>query len=79
MVKIILIILNRLINNEHLVTKLAESYPMRRAAQFLVYFYNKNKISAIDFKNLAKLEGSKWTEKLKKIYEDLESQNKKLK
>lgn len=65
-------------NNEQLVQKLADSYPMRRAAQLLVYFYNRNKETALEFKNLHQLQGLNLKEKLKKIYEELENQKKKL-
>ncbi|KAK6620585.1 hypothetical protein RUM43_010877 [Polyplax serrata] len=63
---------------KQLVQKLADSYPMRRAAQLLVYFYNRNKETALEFKNLHQLQGLNLKEKLKKIYDELENQKKKL-
>ena len=76
--RLILIILNNLMNNEQLVRKLADSYPMRRAAQLLVYFYHKNKETALEFKNLKQLNGLNLVQKLEKIYKELENKKKKL-
>lgn len=36
-------IMNYLVNNHQLIDKLADSYPMRRAAQWVVYLTNKTK------------------------------------
>lgn len=79
MQRIIYLILHNLINNEALIRKLSQSYPMRRAAQFLVYLHHKKQCAALEFKKLNELNGIKLSEKLKKIYEELEKQNKNLK
>lgn len=48
------IILRYLANNEQLIQRLAESYPMRRAAQLLVNAYYRSRLVAQD-KKLAEM------------------------
>jgi len=48
-----------LMNREHLVEKLAESYPMRRAAQWAAYFFLKGR--AMGEERLEKWRDSKLT------------------
>lgn len=45
---VIRFLLRYLSNNEHLVQKLSESYPMRRAAQLMVAAYYRTKVIADD-------------------------------
>lgn len=80
-------IIRYLANNEQLINRLAESYPIRRAAKLVVYFVNRTKgvvhseiesgklrdINLANMKNLA----SKLENYLKEIKEDLEKQSKK--
>ncbi|CAH1776178.1 unnamed protein product [Owenia fusiformis] len=40
-----------LVNNEQLIQKLAESYPIRRAAQLTAYFYHRSKSIGNDLKD----------------------------
>lgn len=74
-------IIRYLVNNEQLINKLAESYPVRTAARLAVYLFTRTKsvvnkeiqygklkdISLSDMKNLA----SKLENTLKTIKEDL--------
>lgn len=66
--------------SEKLVDKLAESWPMRRAAQHVVYFFNKSK-SIVDKQNISPEEikkiSSDVVEKLKNIRDELEKKAKK--
>lgn len=80
-------IIRYLANNEQLVNRLADSYPVRKAAKFVVYFFTRTKslveselatgkykdINLSNMRNLAeKLETS-----LKQIKENLEKQTRK--
>lgn len=80
-------IIRYLANNEQLVNRLANSYPVRKAAKFVVYFFTRTKslveselatgkykdINLSNMRNLAeKLETS-----LKQIKENLEKQARK--
>ena len=72
---------HRLINNPQLVNRLAESYPIRRAAQLVVYAYTAgfqgiaDKITPARLRSLArKLQGE-----LEKAKKELEEANEKLK
>lgn len=80
-------IIRYLANNEQLVNRLADSYPVRKAAKFVVYFFTRTKslveselatgkykdINLSNMRNLAeKLETS-----LKQIKENLEKQARK--
>lgn len=69
-------ILRQLINNEQLVRKLADSYPIRRAAQLTAYFIHKGKevghdsvekIKESDTFNRMQQEGQATFEKGKKV------------
>ena len=66
-------ILNYLANNPQLINKLADSYPMRRVARWVVYAFHKGKAIAEkrDF-NESNIENS-----LKKLKEKLEKELKK--
>lgn len=80
-------LLRYLANNEQLVNKLADSYPIRRAARFFIKFITQTKsvvdsevasgrlkdINLSHMKNLA----AKLENQLKQIKEDLEKQVKK--
>lgn len=74
----------RFLLNDKVIDRLADSYPIRRAAQWVVYFFNKTKAinpqenlfnpkNQETFKNLSE----KLEQKLKKVKEDLEKQSKK--
>lgn len=80
-------ILRYLANNEQLVNKLADSYPIRRAAKFVVYFFNRSKsivdseissgkLKDINLSNMRNL-AERLENQLKQIKEDLEKQAKK--
>lgn len=45
-------IIQRFLLNDKLIDKLADSYPIRRAAQWVVYFVNKNRLKGIDSDDL---------------------------
>lgn len=68
--------------NDRVIDKLADSYPIRRAAQWVVYFFNKTKaISPQQTLSSKKQEAlknlsEKLEDKLKKIKEDLEKKAK---
>jgi len=80
-------LLRYLANNEQLVNRLADSYPIRRAARFVVYFITRTKsvvdseissgklkdINLTNMRNLA----ARLENQLKQIKEDLEKQVKK--
>lgn len=80
-------IIRYLANNEQLINKLADSYPIRRAARFVVFFINrtnsvvKSEIESGKFKdiNLTKMKNlaSRLDNYLKQIKDDLERQAKK--
>lgn len=40
--RILLNFINRFANSEQMINKLAESYPIRRSAQFIAYFYHRS-------------------------------------
>lgn len=75
--------ITRFLLNERVVDKLAESYPIRRAAQWVVYFINKTKAVEGDklfnlknqeaFKSL----GQRLEASLKKVKKNLEEKAKK--
>lgn len=74
--------MNYLVNNHQLIDKLADSYPIRRAAQWVVYFTNKSKqltqdsmkesLSETSVKNL----GDKLEAYLKNVRDQLEKKSK---
>lgn len=64
-------------NNEQLVNRLAESYPIRQAARMLVYFFNRTKAISEDV-GLKKLDETKLIETLKKIRDELEKKSKQM-
>lgn len=72
---------HRLINNPHLINKLADSYPIRRAAQLVVYAYITGfrgvvgKITPERLQSLAR----KWQIELEQVKKQLEEANEKLK
>lgn len=70
-----------LANNEHLVQRLAESYPVRRAAQLAVsiFYRGKEKLHDIDPKKVNRLVTflSKFRQNLKEGIEDAKRQLKK--
>jgi hypothetical protein len=66
-------ILRYLANNQQLVDKLADSYPMRRAAQWVLYLYSRSK--AITEKR--NLNTDSIEDSLKKLKEKLENELKK--
>jgi hypothetical protein len=71
-----------LINNQQLIDKLADSYPIRRAAQWVVYFTNKSKQLTEDTikENLSKQNVDKLGEKLEAYLKNIRDQlEKKLK
>lgn len=80
-------ILRYLIHNEQLINRLAESYPVRRAARFIVYFFTRSrsivekKIEPSKFReiNLDQIKefGKKIEDNLKRVRDDLEKQAKK--
>jgi len=41
-------LLNRILNNPYLIEKLAESYPIRRAAQITAYTIQRSKLAAAE-------------------------------
>nr|XP_027201254.1 uncharacterized protein LOC113795226 [Dermatophagoides pteronyssinus] len=41
--RIIFNFLSRFANSEHMIQKLSESYPIRRSAQIMAYFYHRTK------------------------------------
>jgi len=66
-----------LMNNTQMIEKMANSYPIRRAAQLTVYLFHRSKAAledkrAIEFKNKIteqmKLTGENPTEKLKSLH-----------
>lgn len=70
---IIKLIERYLLNNQQLIDKVAESYPMRRAAQWVVYLFTKTKsITAERNLNKESVENS-----LKRLKEKLENELKK--
>lgn len=81
------LILRYLIHNEQLINRLAESYPVQRAARLIVYFYTRsrsivenkidpNKIREINLGQVKEF-GKKLEENLKRIRDDLEKQARK--
>ncbi|XP_046680499.1 protein NCBP2AS2 homolog [Homalodisca vitripennis] len=80
-------ILRYLANNEQVVNRLAESYPIRRAARFVVYLFNRSKsiveseiasgkLNDVNLSNMRNL-AARLENHLKQIKEDLEKQAKK--
>lgn len=69
--------------NERVIDKLAESYPIRRTAQWVVYFINKTRaVEGDKFPNLKnqaafKRLGQQLEARLKKVKENLEEKSKK--
>lgn len=80
-------IIRYLANNEQLVNRLADSYPVRKAARFVVYFFTRTKslveselatgkykdINLSNMRNLAE----KLENQLKQIKDNLEKQSRK--
>lgn len=62
-----------LLNNEQLVNRLAESYPIRRAAQLVLYYFSKSKV--LTEQKLLKTENIEET--LKKFKNKIENELKK--
>lgn len=60
--------------NEQLVNKLAESYPIRRAAQWVIYFFTKSKAVTDETLSKQKLSGDDIEKTLKKIRDRLQDQ-----
>lgn len=58
-----------LVNNQQLIDKLADSYPIRRAAQWVVYWTNKSKQLTQD--NLGKPNVDSLGEKLESYLKDV--------
>lgn len=74
--------ITRFLLNERVIDKLADSYPIRRAAQWVVYFINRTKAVEGDkffnVKNQAiKSLGQRLEASLKKVKENLEEKAKK--
>ncbi|PZC81586.1 hypothetical protein B5X24_HaOG212510 [Helicoverpa armigera] len=74
-------LLRYLANNEHLVQKLAESYPVRRAAQLAVsvFYRGKEKLSDMDPQQVNRIMSflKKFNENLKEGIQDAKKQLKK--
>uniref|UniRef100_A0A2H1VKW7 SFRICE_000835 n=1 Tax=Spodoptera frugiperda TaxID=7108 RepID=A0A2H1VKW7_SPOFR len=74
-------ILRYLANNEHLVQKLAESYPVRRAAQLAVsvFYRGKEKLSDVDPQQVNRIMSflKKFSENLREGIQDAKKQLKK--
>lgn len=74
-------LLRYLANNEHLVQKIAESYPMRRAAQLAVsvFFRGKEKLSDMDPQQANRIMSfiKKFSENLREGIQDAKKQIKK--
>lgn len=77
-------IIQRFLMNDKVVDRLAESYPIRRAAQWVVYFFHKSgsdKNISVTKSYLAKKLFSRFSlkieEKLKNVKEELEKKSKK--
>lgn len=81
------LILRYLLHNEQLINRLAESYPVQRAAKLIVYFFTRSR-SIVEKKidssksieiNLDQVKefGKKIEENLKRIRDDLEKQARK--
>lgn len=81
------LILRYLIHNEQLINRLAESYPIQRAAKLVVYFFTRSRSiveKKIDPSKLKEINldqvkefGKKIEENLKRIRDDVEKQAKK--
>lgn len=80
-------IIRYLANNEQLVNRLADSYPVRKAARFVVYFFTRTKslveselatgkYKDIDLSNMRNL-AEKLENQLKQIKDNLEKQARK--
>lgn len=63
-----------ILHNEQLVDKLAESYPIRKAAQWVVQFFTRNKAITETTSLKQNLNGDNITNKLKKFRDRLQDQ-----
>lgn len=74
-------LLKYLANNEHLIQKIAESYPVRRAAQLAVsvFYRGKEKLSDMDPQKVNRLVSffKKFSQNMKEGIEDAKKQIKK--
>ncbi|CAG2061541.1 unnamed protein product [Timema podura] len=66
-----------LANNEHLVSRLAESYPIRRAAQLAAYLFTVSKHAASDGTRLSSL-ANRLRAQLKDVKEEFAEEMKKV-
>lgn len=61
-----------ILHNEQLVNKLAESYPIRKAAQWVVHFFTRSKAITHESSLKQKINGDNFSDTLKKIRDRLQ-------